>query len=166
VGDTFFIINQGRVQVTASTGNTKASPAGTEAEVDVLRELGRGDFFGEKALLKEERRTANVVAISPGVTCLTLDRESFLQLMSPLKDFLETIQHEHYTRGRESPKESSSAPSISVGGGGEEDADKSGSAGIISSLTLDDLEVVTTLGVGGFGRVELVQVNVNGNTKF
>lgn len=40
-----------------------------------MRTLGRGDYFGEQALLKEEARTANVIAMAPGVECLTLDRE-------------------------------------------------------------------------------------------
>jgi CRP-like cAMP-binding protein len=45
-----------------------------DAEEEV-RTLSRGDYFGEQALLKEESRTANVIALSPGVECLTLDRE-------------------------------------------------------------------------------------------
>lgn len=47
---------------------------GTNEEQD-LRILERGDYFGEQALLKEEFRTASVIALSPGVECLTLDRE-------------------------------------------------------------------------------------------
>lgn len=41
-----------------------------------LRVLNRGDYFGEQALLKEDRRTASVVALAPGVEVLALDRES------------------------------------------------------------------------------------------
>lgn len=44
----------------------------TEEEVRVLE---KGDYFGEKALLREECRSANVIALSPGVECLTLSRE-------------------------------------------------------------------------------------------
>lgn len=45
------------------------------AEPQEIRRLGKGDFFGEKALLGEEVRTASVIAIDPGVETLTLDRE-------------------------------------------------------------------------------------------
>jgi CRP-like cAMP-binding protein len=37
--------------------------------------LEQGEFFGEVALLKKDKRTANVVAMHPGAECLTLDRE-------------------------------------------------------------------------------------------
>ena len=63
-----------------------------------LRRLGKGDFFGEKALTAAgpapssaitaaERgaalRTANVIAEGPpGVTCLVIDRDAFHQLIS------------------------------------------------------------------------------------
>jgi len=39
-----------------------------------IRRLGKGEYFGEKALLSEDRRTANVIAMSPGVELLTLNR--------------------------------------------------------------------------------------------
>lgn len=47
----FFVITEGTAQVTK--------------DEEQLRELGPGDFFGELALLEEERRTASVVATSP-----------------------------------------------------------------------------------------------------
>lgn len=40
-----------------------------------IRQLGRGEYFGEKALLNEDRRTANVIAGQQGVELLTLNRE-------------------------------------------------------------------------------------------
>ena len=40
-----------------------------------IRNLARGDYFGEQALLKTDFRTANVVASSTTVECLVLDRE-------------------------------------------------------------------------------------------
>lgn len=46
-------------------------------EEQEIRILTRGDYFGEQALIKEDKRTANIIALSPGVECLTLDRESF-----------------------------------------------------------------------------------------
>lgn len=51
--------------------------------------LGRGDYFGEQALLKEDKRTANIIAMQPGVECLTLDRESFTRLIGDLSELHE-----------------------------------------------------------------------------
>lgn len=54
-----------------------------------IRTLGRGDYFGEQALLKEDYRTASIIASHPGVECLTLDRESFKQLIGDLSEIKE-----------------------------------------------------------------------------
>lgn len=48
--------------------------------------LKRGDFFGEKALLTNDKRMATVTAESPGVECLTLDGHSFKTLLGDLKE--------------------------------------------------------------------------------
>lgn len=56
--------------------NCHVPSAGCAVEEEI-RILGRGEYFGEKALIKEDKRTANIIAMSPGVECLTLDRESF-----------------------------------------------------------------------------------------
>src|SRR5262245_25379705 len=53
LGDEFFVIKSGTAEVTHGG-----------APVD---ELGAGDFFGEIALIREERRTATVTATSPMV---------------------------------------------------------------------------------------------------
>jgi cAMP-dependent protein kinase regulator len=46
-----------------------------------------GDYFGERALLKNEPRAANVVAKTK-VTVVLMDRHSFKRLMGPLEDIL------------------------------------------------------------------------------
>lgn len=46
-----------------------------KTEEEEVRILEKGDYFGEQALLKEECRSANVIALPPGVECLTLGRE-------------------------------------------------------------------------------------------
>jgi CRP/FNR family transcriptional regulator, cyclic AMP receptor protein len=42
--------------------------------------LGRGDFFGEMAVLDESPRSTDVIALSP-VTLLTVSRERFIQIL-------------------------------------------------------------------------------------
>lgn len=50
---------------------TKREGDDGERRVGVLR---RGEYFGEQALLHEDRRLATVTALPPGVECLTLER--------------------------------------------------------------------------------------------
>lgn len=54
-----------------------------------IRTLERGDYFGEQSLIKEDKRTANIIAMTPGVECLTLDRESFNQHIGDLVEIKE-----------------------------------------------------------------------------
>ncbi|XP_069373809.1 cGMP-dependent protein kinase 1 isoform X1 [Paralichthys olivaceus] len=76
-GDTFFIISKGKVNVTQED-SANQEPAH-------LRELVRGDWFGERALQGEDVRTANVIAADT-VTCLVIDRDSFKHLIGGLDD--------------------------------------------------------------------------------
>jgi CRP-like cAMP-binding protein len=64
-GYTFFVIDQGTARV--------------ERNGKSLRDLGRGDFFGELAMLGEGRRTADVIATSP-VTLFVLFGTEFREL--------------------------------------------------------------------------------------
>jgi len=124
-GDTFFIISKGRVKVTKREADGK--------EEKFIRNLHKGDFFGEKALQGEEKRTANIVADDvEGVTCLVIDRDSFMHLISNIEDIK--------TRYKDLPERKKIIH--------EE----------FKSLKLQDLRIIATLGVGGFGRVELVQI--------
>jgi len=132
IGDTFFIISKGRVKVTR-----KESGA---TEEKFIRNLHKGDFFGEKALSGEEVRTANIVADdAEGVKCLVIDRDSFSQLISNLEEIKKRyvdlparkmIIHEEF-----------------------------------KNLKLSDLRIIATLGVGGFGRVELVMIAGDGKSR-
>lgn len=99
-----------------------------------LRSMGRGDSFGEKALQGEDIRTANVIAAET-VTCLVIDRDSYKHLIGGLED---------------------------VSNKGCEDAEAKAKYeaenAFFSNLNLSDFNIIDTLGVGGFGRVELVQL--------
>jgi len=127
-GDTFYIISDGEVRVTKKTD-------GKEEEI---RTLSRGDYFGEQALLTTDTRTATVIASSEAVECLTLDRESFFQLVGDLSELRDKKYGDIMKNGKDSTEKAPVA---------REQLD----------VELDDLEVVATLGVGGFGRVELVK---------
>jgi cGMP-dependent protein kinase len=130
-GDTFFIISSGSVKV------TQRKPGSMEDEEEI-RVLQRGDYFGEQALLKEDCRTANIIAMHPGVECLTLDRESFKQLIGDLSEIKEKDYGDEQRFNRQ----------INASYAEKQEYDYIG---------LDDLDVIATLGIGGFGRVELVQ---------
>uniref|UniRef100_A0A8C9T620 cGMP-dependent protein kinase n=1 Tax=Scleropages formosus TaxID=113540 RepID=A0A8C9T620_SCLFO len=125
-GDTFFIISKGKVNVTREDSS---------AEDQVyLRALGKGDWFGEKALQGEDIRTANVIA-AEAVTCLVIDRDSFKHLIGGLED----VSNKGYEdAGAKAKYEAENA--------------------FFSNLKLADFNIIDTLGVGGFGRVELVQL--------
>lgn len=130
-GDTFYIISEGDVKVTK-----KAS-----TKEDEIRTLTKGDYFGEQALLTTDLRTANVIATSEAVECLTLDRESFFQLVGDLSE-LRDKKYGDILNGKDVAGERQLVTQPS-----KEYMD----------IELDDLEVIATLGVGGFGRVELVK---------
>ncbi|KAH8378480.1 hypothetical protein KR093_011630 [Drosophila rubida] len=133
-GDTFFIISKGKVRVTIKQQDTQ--------EEKFIRMLGKGDFFGEKALQGDDLRTANIICESPeGVSCLVIDRETFNQLISSLDE----IKHRYDDEGAMERRKIN-----------EEFRD----------INLTDLRVIATLGVGGFGRVELVQTNGDSSRSF
>ena len=64
-GDEFFVIDSGTAEVTRGG--------------EPLAELGAGDFFGEMALIEENRRNATVTAISP-MSLVVMTRASFRAL--------------------------------------------------------------------------------------
>ncbi|KAH8333520.1 hypothetical protein KR059_000499 [Drosophila kikkawai] len=143
-GDSFFLISQGNVRVTQ-----KLTPS--SAEETELRTLARGDYFGEQALINEDKRTANIIALPPGVECLTLDRDSFKRLIGDLcelkeKDYGDESRMLAMKQARHSPD-------------GEEAKEQQQLQQEFPDLKLTDLEVVSTLGIGGFGRVELVKAH-------
>ncbi len=68
MGDTFYIIEDGRVEVLAP--DMAGHPMG------VINRLGRGDFFGEIALLRAVPRTATIRAVE-ATRLLAISREDF-----------------------------------------------------------------------------------------
>lgn len=118
-GDKFYIIRAGVVTV-------------SKEDEGIIGTLQRGQFFGERALLKEDCRQATVTANAPGVECLTLARSPFIEHFGDIPSFEDIAPK---------PK-----PNI-----------KEVVSSEYSDVKLEDLTKIKTLGVGGFGRVELVQ---------
>jgi subfamily B ATP-binding cassette protein HlyB/CyaB len=76
-GDRVYIIKSGEVKVVREQAGAGAG-AGAESVLDYL---GEGDYFGERALLLEEPRSASVVALSD-TACYSLRRQQFQNLLT------------------------------------------------------------------------------------
>ncbi|XP_073241494.1 cGMP-dependent protein kinase 1-like isoform X4 [Porites lutea] len=139
-GDTFFIIKKGKVNVTQRTS--------VHADPKHIRTLQGGEFFGEKALKGEDLRTANCIAGKGGVDCLVLDREAFEAYIGSLED-MKTDKYSDEKRGVE-PQMLRMIQEMESRTKAEQDE--------FAKVNLRDLSIIKTLGVGGFGRVELVQL--------
>ncbi|CAM9429197.1 unnamed protein product, partial [Sphacelaria rigidula] len=81
-GEDFFLIESGTVSC------TQAKSATDLTEMALLT-LGAGDYFGEMALMLDEPRAANCIAGGGRVTCLSLDRTRFFQLLGPIQTILQ-----------------------------------------------------------------------------
>lgn len=133
-GRIFYIITSGKVVVTAKEAD------GTEK---TLKILGKGDFFGEMAILNDDKRAATVTALAPAVECLLLDRIPFINLLGTMKELREEVKIRNRTVSEKVEKVSE-----------------------YQDVDFKDLDVVGTLGVGAFGRVELVQHKKDKNLVF
>uniref|UniRef100_A0A182K172 cGMP-dependent protein kinase n=1 Tax=Anopheles christyi TaxID=43041 RepID=A0A182K172_9DIPT len=125
-GDKFYIIRGGSVNV------IKTDKKGNDRLVGTLQ---RGAYFGEQALLHEDRRLASIIANPPGTECLTLNRIAFNEFLGGL-DTLREVQLSDTI-----PRNSTMTNIVSE----------------YDHIQLHDLTYIGTLGIGGFGRVELVQ---------
>ncbi|XP_017278839.1 cGMP-dependent protein kinase 1 [Kryptolebias marmoratus] len=132
-GNTFYIILKGEVLVTKNVNGHQK----------MIRRMGKGEHFGEQALIREILRTATCTADGP-VTCFSIDKEVFEETI-PV-EHLELFDDSKVMQEAQAPEK----PSPSS-----------------SSLRFKDLVPVlyqegryqgdpVTLGVGGFGRVQLM----------
>jgi uncharacterized membrane protein len=71
VGDAMYLIERGKVRISVQA---------TDGRELTLAELGRGDFFGDMALLDGQRRSANAV-VAEEARLGVLSREHFLSFM-------------------------------------------------------------------------------------
>ena len=78
-GNVFYFIAEGEAIA------TKTLEAG-KPPVEVMG-YKKGDYFGERALIKNEPRAANVIA-KTDLTVVSLDRHSFKRLLGPIEEIL------------------------------------------------------------------------------
>ncbi|NXA73647.1 KGP2 kinase, partial [Thryothorus ludovicianus] len=159
-GNTFFIIAKGKVIVTQSTTD--------HSQPQVIKNLHKGDYFGEKALISDDVRSANVIADEYNVECLVIDRETFNQTVGTyeeLQTYLEgyvanlaQADEKRHAKGRSFCGQLTKEVSLEM-------IELKEKVAQFPPSPFQNLEVVTTLGVGGFGRVELVKVK-NENMAF
>ncbi|XP_078494369.1 cGMP-dependent protein kinase 1-like isoform X1 [Ciona intestinalis] len=184
-GDTFYVIQEGKVKVTQNkTGFFNKMKS---REEDFLCNMEKGEYFGERALLTEDKRAANVIADSDVVTLLMLDRQAFSSLIGSLAEVgktpsvpqlpLEAEGNSHLDETDGRLRELAAVP--------EEDEEHVLSEGnhlapkvtivtrlsgatesVLKRTKLEDLKVIRILGQGGFGCVKLVQVPGLSNCAF
>ncbi|MCE5269840.1 ATP-binding cassette domain-containing protein [bacterium] len=85
VGDKFYLIRQGRVEIITESGGARK----------VLASLGTGDFFGELALLKDVPRAASVVAVEK-LEVYTLSKDKFIELVKRSSSFEEHLKKSYF----------------------------------------------------------------------
>jgi cAMP-dependent protein kinase regulator len=78
-GDTFYLVMSGEAVATKTM--EKGKPP-----IEVYK-YGPGDYFGERALIKNEPRAANIIAVSQ-LHLVALDRHSFKRLLGPIEEIL------------------------------------------------------------------------------
>jgi CRP-like cAMP-binding protein len=80
-GDSFFCIVAGRIKVTI---------LGDDGREVILSVLGRGDFFGEMALLDNEPRSATAIAVED-TELLSLHRNDFQSVLSDNRSIMSAL---------------------------------------------------------------------------
>ena len=105
-GDAFFVIARGVVEVVSALGRP---------DEDVVAYLDDGDFFGEMALIWDQRRSASVRARA-ATTLLRLERSDFQDLMRAAPDAEATVRAvaERRAAENESTTQGSSAASVNL----------------------------------------------------
>jgi putative ABC transport system ATP-binding protein len=87
-GDKFYLIRRGAVDVIIDRDEPSAK---------VVARLGEGDFFGEMALLRDEKRNATVVAREP-VETLALEKKDFKAALEGSSTFKEQLLKVYFQR--------------------------------------------------------------------
>ncbi|XP_041123826.1 cGMP-dependent protein kinase 2 isoform X4 [Polyodon spathula] len=153
-GNTFFIIAVGEVSVTQTMEGS--------LDPQEIKTLGVGDYFGEKALISEDVRSANIIANENDTQCLVVDRDTFNQMVGTyeelqtyLKEYVEQLSRSDEERNAVRASNTTPPPSsISH----EVARLREKISPFATDTPFQHLEIIATLGMGGFGRVELVKL--------
>ena len=140
-GSRFYIINEGEVRCML--------PMREGVEPEEVARLYPQQFFGERALVTNEVRAANIIACGP-VECLVLDRTSFQVLLSDLKSDITEEMVARETDLKREGEATQKTSNIKI-----EDYYIDGHE--FTTHKLEDLKVMRTVGTGTFGRVKVVQ---------
>lgn len=148
-GSTFYILYEGAVSVCVDGEMVRQLEANKEAKI--------AHYFGEKALLTSETRTATVRVTSATASVLALDHAAFVALLGPLADIMREA------KAAEKRRSSRRMSQVSV-----TERKRSSFQMIMKRpsqrVEFDDLRRVGLLGNGGFGSVELYEHKLNGQT--
>ena len=125
MGDAFYIVKSGEATVTIDDGQAQKT----------VNQLFRADFFGERALLKDEPRNATVRAVSDILEVLVLHRCVFDEVLGPLQAIME----------REKSSENIKQRLVELEKGAQLEVD------------VDNLARIRLLGFGAFSAVFLVR---------
>ena len=68
LGDEFYITKDGEVRAELASGK-------------VLRTVGKNDYFGERALMYDEPRSASIICISNDMSLWSMKKKSFLEIL-------------------------------------------------------------------------------------
>lgn len=164
-GDCFFLVAEGEAVA------TKLDSKGRRVEVQVYRP---GDFFGERALLANERRAATVTARGR-LTCLTLAERAFSMLLGPLSELMHRKVRRYDRLNAEEKLQSPYSPTCKYRSEYAHDdatsssqkqkaSSSSSSRAHTADIPFDDLMTIGTLGKGSFGHVKLVRDKRTGLT--
>lgn len=110
-----------------------------EKDHEEVAKLSRGQYFGEIALLTNEFRQATVKAGSPGVDCLSLNRKEFIDHFGEIEVFIKL----KLEPGLQKEK---SFEFVNFG--------------------IEDFDIIRVIGIGAYGKVELVQHKTQKNLVF
>eukprot|EP00808_Paulinella_micropora_P000878 g71998.t1 len=160
-GAIFYMVAQGELSVTVLDSET-----GQKLQV---KELKEGDYFGEMALLKKEKRAATVTAVTP-VVCFALSEQAFLSVLGSCsaalhagrlgEEYSEALSRSRSNSGVARPSSQDSEPEPKWGREPSLEAiDEAHSEGLakVDIKSLSELTVLGTLGRGAFGHVQLVR---------
>ncbi|XP_051897493.1 cGMP-dependent protein kinase 2 [Pristis pectinata] len=152
-GSTFFIIAKGKVRVTQSREGGE--------EPQEIKKLRAGEYFGEKALISEDLRSANIIADDDDTQCLVIDRDIFNQMVGTyeelqtyLKEYVEQLSRSDENRNAMSVSSKSPVSNECI----EVMRLREKVAKFSNTFPTNNFDIIATLGMGGFGRVDLVKL--------